>query len=267
MGRQTIRALPLAVLAGLLAAGVGGCAPGGNGQQSVPRQGQVSYQGYAGTAIVSGDGRTVIVGLYPAGTCTATIIPVARENATRVALFLEHVPRASAPATPCPQDQAVVNAHSIRLASPLGHRKLVNGATDRAIAWITARLVLRPDVLRYGYRFSGLIPSGDDIPQSSGPAGCLQTYISRESQLVIGQSAGRLRVPGPGQGGWVPIKVRGQPGAAGRNVITWRENGLDDYIYVSTSPNTIQLLSTQQLIAMADSAPSYNLVPLPVPSR
>jgi hypothetical protein len=47
-------------------------------------------------------------------------------------------------------------------------------------------------------------------------------------------------------------------GYAGRNVITWREDGLTDYILMigDQSPqNMPQLLTTRQLIAIADSAP------------
>ena len=70
---------------------------------------------------------------------------------------------------------------------------------------------------------------------------------------MIEQSAGRLQVLGPGPAGWTAIRVRGLPGRATRNLITWRENGLTDLIMVA-SPQWPQVLTTTQLVAMADSA-------------
>jgi len=85
--------------------------------------------------------------------------------------------------------------------------------------------------------------------------GCTQDYAapSGENELVIKQSAGRLLLPGPGPGGWTAIRVRGLPGRATRNLITWREDGLTDLIMVA-SPQWPQVLTTAQLVAIADSA-------------
>jgi hypothetical protein len=261
--------LTCALSAWLLTVACAGCATASGSQAVGPPGDHVSYQGYGRPAIVSVDGRTVTVGGFAAGTCGITVRAVARENATRVALFLE----SSVPANPpsCPNAMAsVVTAQDIRLTEPLGSRKLTDGATGRAIEWISARLVLMPTALPPGYPLSELIPAGTlRLTLSQTPAGCVQLYTSRTNpdELVIGQSTGNVQLGGSGQGAWVRIQVRGHPGMAARNVITWRENGLTNYISVETAANSAepQVLSTQQLIAIADSAPAYNTAPLPVP--
>lgn len=235
----------LAVLAGLLLAASAGCTAGGH----------VSYSGYSGKAVVSGDGRTITIGLYSGYGCPAKITPVARQTSAHVALYLEYDTPPNPP--PCPPAQStLVQWHNLKLATSLGHRSLVDGATGKAIAWISARLVLRPTVLPPGYQFSRLVPYGE--PNVAGPAGCLQSYISGTSGLTIGQSAGGTDLE-TAPGHWTRIRVRGQPGLAGRGVITWRENGLNDYI--------VGMLSTRRLIMIANGAQTYGLVPLPSPGR
>ncbi len=211
-----MRGVALAAIAGCLGAVSAGYAMVGRGAGGPV----VSYQGYGGTAIVSADGRTVTVGEFGTS-CPATVRAVARESTTRVALLLRFVTPANPP--PCPQAAAaMVPAQQIRLRAPLGGRKLVDGATGTATAWSSA-------VLR-----------GRTLP----------------TELVIMQSAGR-QVPGPGRGGWTPIRVRGHPGRAARNLITWRENELTDSITIGAqnAQDSPQLLTTRQLIAIANSAP------------
>jgi len=239
----------LAVL-GCIAAISSGC--GGAGDQVV------SYQGYGGTAIVSADGRTITVGQFGAS-CPAKVKAVARESDTRVALFLQF----STPRNPpsCMNAAAaIIPTQKVRLRAPLGSRELVDGRTGRATAWITARLILRPAHLPTGYRLAELIPAVDlSRAQSPGPAGCTQFYGSpnKASELEIIQTAGTLRQPGIARAGGTAIRVRGHPGHATRNMITWREHGLTDYILIGVQnpQDSPQLLSTQQLIAVADSAP------------
>ena len=243
----------LAVL-GCIAALSSGCgAVGGTGGQVV------SYQGYGGTAIVSTGGRTITVGQFGSGSCGATVKAVARESATRVALFLRFSTPRNPP--PCPNTAASrITSQKIRLRAPLGSRKIVDGRNGRATAWISARLVLRPTRLPRGYRLTKLIPAADLAPaQSPGPAGCTQYYQSpnKASWLEIIQTAGKLPQSETPPGGGPPIRVRGHPGHASRNVITWREDGLTDYILigVTTPQDSPHLLTTQQLIAIAESAP------------
>ena len=158
-------------------------------------------------------------------------------------------------------------AQDIRLAQPLGNRKLINGATGHQTAWISAKFVLRPAVLPAGYRLSMFEPAAHWAGTgSSGPAGTYQLYGSPHTKLIIDQSAGgSVHGPGPGPGGWTPIRVRGQPGRAAHNLITWRENGLTDFIVVEGNDGSErpQLMRTRQLVAIADSAPAQNAGPLP----
>ncbi len=82
-------------------------------------------------------------------------------------------------------------------------------------------------------RLAELIPAADLAPaQSPGPPVCTQFYRSpnKASVLEIIQTAGRLRRSETPPDGGPPIRVRGHPGHASRNVITWREDGLTDYI-------------------------------------
>jgi hypothetical protein len=186
--------------------------------------------------------------------CFGTTKAVARETATHVELWLRDIVPARHGV--CNMMMAIVDSQAIRLKAPLGNRTLVDGATGQAVAWISARLVLRPTIIPAGYRLRDLAPVVDfSHPESSGPAGCTQDYAapSGENMLVIEQSAGRLLVPGPGPAGWTAIRVHGMPGRATRNLITWRENGLTDLIMVA-SPQWPQMLTTTQLVAMADNA-------------
>ncbi|MDR2987233.1 MAG: hypothetical protein LBV34_20585 [Nocardiopsaceae bacterium] len=224
----------------------------------------VSYQGYRGTAIVSKDGRTITVGEFGSASCGATVRAVARESASRVALLV----RSSTPRqTPsfCKYGVApvITTSQNSRLHTPLGSRTLVDGRTGRATAWISARLVLRPTRVPLGYRLANrIIPAADlTRAQSAGPAGCTQFYRSpkKSNELAIIQTAGKLpRSVTPQVIGGHPIRVRGHAGRASRNVITWREDGLTDYILIfgDQSPQDLpQLLTTQQLIGIAESAP------------
>jgi hypothetical protein len=51
----------------------------------------VTYQGYAGTAIISADGRTLVVGPYGLD-CGSRVTVVALEGVAKVALFLQYTP-------------------------------------------------------------------------------------------------------------------------------------------------------------------------------
>jgi hypothetical protein len=61
----------------------------------------------------------------------------------------------------------------------------------------------------------------------------------------------------PGSGPLTPILVRGHGGLPTVNAITWREHGLSVLfpVYSVSSPPARVVLSTRQLIAIADSAP------------
>ncbi len=220
----------------------------------------MSYQGYGGTAVVSADGQTILVGPYMSGGCVAAVTAVARQSTTKIALFLQAVTKPGG----CQNgmnEAGLVPAQDIRLAQPLASRKLVDGATGGVIAWLSARLMLRPTALPAGYPPTGVAPAVTwPRAGSSEPAGIYQFYSLPHGAdpLEIAQSAGSPQVPGPGPGGWITIRVRGQSGCATRNVITWRENGLTDFIVVGglDGPDEPQLLTTRQLIAIADSAPA-----------
>jgi hypothetical protein len=240
----------MAVLAALvcIAAACAGCGVFSSGQS-------LSFRGYGGTAVVSIDGRTVTVGPY-LNACPAKISVVARESGTRVALLLRYVTPDNPPN--CGQVAVGLGSQSVRLHAPLGSRKLVDGRSGRELEWISARRVLRPKAVPE-LRLSQLIPAAYfSSPQRPGPAGCAQFYSRRSNRfyLFIVQSAGGFQapLPKPGKVGWTSIRVRGHRGRAERNLITWREDGLDNYMLAGQGPQGPQLLSTQQLIAIADSS-------------
>ena len=143
----------------------------------------------------------------------------------------------------------------------------MDGVTGREIAWISGRFVLRPAALPAAYRLTEVVPQASlvDSPRT-GPAGAVQLFRSpgTAAELEIAQSAGNVPIPGPGPGGWISIRIRGHAGLATRNLITWRENGLTDVISVLNGRDDLQVLTTGQLLAIADSAPDYNTQPLPV---
>jgi hypothetical protein len=237
----------IAIVGGLAAVCAGWPVPGGSGS--------VSRQGYSGSAIVSADGRTLTVGPY-ALSCPATVTVVGRESVGRVALFVQYLTPENPPACPPGSGTAALRAEqTVRLRAPLGRRRLVDGATGSPTPWISARFVLRPAGLPPGYRLSEMRP-WLNLTSRSLPA-CVQFFQASGDPdvLEIIQSAGRAPVLG-GAGDWTKIRVRGHPGRASRNLITWRENGLMDYVLIGEqSPAGPQVLSTRQLVAIADSAP------------
>jgi hypothetical protein len=143
----------------------------------------------------------------------------------------------------------------VRLAAPLGKRKLVNGATGERVPQFDARLLLRPGILPPGYRLR------QAIPRLTGPEGHaiaqVQLWYSppaeRADWLVITESPESPLVLPPWQsqpqhGRWTRTRLRRVQGWAAPGVIAWRQRGL---IY-SISADTP--LTTAQLIAIADSA-------------
>jgi len=182
---------------------------------------------------------TITVGRYPASTRCNAIFPVARESKTRVSLFLKDVTpwhgHSCGGYVTAPTDTGLMSvaAFSIRLRGPLGTRKLVDGATGQAIPWISARLVLR--LPGASYQLKSIEPTGYLSGAREVEAGVTQYYAAQlhgATGLFIVQSAGSVHMPGPGPGGWFPIRVRGHPGRATSNLITWRENGLIDYMQI-----------------------------------
>ncbi|SRR6266567_468424 len=158
----------LAVL-GCIAAPSSGCGAVGGTRGQV-----VSYQRYGGTAIVSTDGRPITVGQFGAS-CPAKVKAVARESATRVALFL----RFSTPRNPpscMPGAASIIPSQTIRLRAPLGSRKLVDGRNGRATAWISARLVLRPARLPRGSPRRADPGGGPGSGAKPGPA-CMHAVL------------------------------------------------------------------------------------------
>jgi hypothetical protein len=161
---------------------------------------------------------------------------------------------------------ALVEERNVRLSRPLGRRKLVDGATGQPTAWISARFVLRLTALPAGYRLTDLSPATEGaMPQNLGPPGASEIFRPphAEPELDIEQSAGIIVGLGPGPGGWSPVEVRGHPGQATRNLITWQEHGLYDSIEIGGTDKP-QILGTKQLIAIADAALTYDHEPLPV---
>lgn len=244
-----------AAAAGLLIAAAAGCGSSGSG-------GTVSWGEVWGPAVVSADGRVLTVAGYASGCGTASTL-VARQSLAQVALWVRDVVVSSC--MPGAGAQAVPPPLQVRLAAPLGKRKLADGATGHPVPQFSARLLLRPGVLPPGYRLRGVVPL---LTGTEGhPVVRVQLWYypqpGKAGQLVITESPDSPFVPRPWQsppepwqspgkqGQWTRIRVRGVPGWAAPSVISWRQSGL---IY-SISADPPLPLTTAQLIAIADSAP------------
>jgi hypothetical protein len=215
--------------------------------------GQLAYSvRYHGPVLVSADGRTITVGGYPAP-CFGTVQPVARETAQRVEVWLRYVaPRQHGV---CNKDLGVILARQIQLPQPVGHRELVSGANGPALAVFGAGGMLHPTVPA-GYRLQYVSPvlSGF-VADPRAQAGCTQFYSSATAALTIVQSRGRLGLPLTGGQHAVAISVRGHRGEATVNAITWPEHGQHVLITVTPDSGAGQVLTTQQLIALAGHLP------------
>jgi hypothetical protein len=86
----------------------------------------------------------------------AAVTVVARQSTAKVALFFQAVPKPGGCPPPYENEAGVVPAQAIRLAEPLGSRKLVNVATGAVSAWLSARLMLRLAALSADYRLTRL---------------------------------------------------------------------------------------------------------------
>jgi hypothetical protein len=230
-----------------LAAGCGQAA-GGHGSG-----GEVIYSArYQGPVLVSADGRTITVGGYPAP-CFGTVQPVAKETGQRVQVWLRYVaPRRHGV---CNKDMGLILARQIRLPAPVGHRELVSGANGPALAVFSTRDMLHP-VLPAGYRLQYVSPVvGIGLASPQQPAGCTQVFSSATATLTIVQSRGHLALPLTGGRHPVAISVRGHRGEATVNAITWSEHGQQVLITVVPGSGAGQVLTTQQLIALAGHLP------------
>jgi hypothetical protein len=246
--------------AGLLVAAVVGCGGGG------PLGGGSSMQGEDGPAVVSTDGRVLTVP-EDYGQCGTVPTLVAQQGTDEVALWVrEDVP--GSVTIGCDRGSLPLR---VRLAAPLGNRKLVDGATGRRLAQFSARLLLRPRVLPPGYRLWQVWPRWY-VPSDGHAVVYVRLIYSRQTRayqedfghLTIAENPDTPFVPGPWHPGvfpsdppgtWTPIRVRGVPGWAARGSIAWRQHGLLYMVSIdSGAPPLPALLSTAQLIAIADSA-------------
>jgi hypothetical protein len=238
-----------AVIAGLLAATIAGCSfgppPWGGG-------------GEGGPVVVSTDGRVLATaGNY--SSCGTESTLVASESPTEVALSVRltvvstvevYCERGSPPLT-------------VRLAAPLGSRKLVDAATGQPLPQFSARLLLQPTVLPPGYR------PWQVEPVLAGPVAGGKVWYSRltgadqpgDGQFYITEYPDRPFVPGPWQsprptgeeGPWTRISVRGVQGWAEKGIIAWRQGGLD-YSMGQLLKDGRLSFTVAQLVAIADSA-------------
>lgn len=242
------------LLAGVTAGPVLGLAAGCGQAAGAPGPGggQVAYSvRYDGPALVSADGRTITVGGFSAP-CFGTVRPVAVETAQRVEVWLRYV--ASRRHGVCNKDLAIILAREVRLPAPVGHRELVSGASGHPLPVFGAQNALRPAVPP-GYKLQYVSPVVSGFaPGSPAQAGCTQFYLSSTAVLTIVQAQRRLVLPLASGQRAVAIEVRGHRGQATVNAITWREHGR--YVLITVSPNgpPRPVMSTRQLIALADSA-------------
>lgn len=223
---------------------------GSQAQDAHSSAGSIIYRGYSGTAIVSSDAETLIVGPYGLS-CSATVSVVARESAAAVALFLQYRVPAKSPRCPAGAGSMQLKAEqSLHLRSPLDSRILVDGATMSPIASLSGRLILHPTSLPAGYRLREFRPWLNHQPVAAS----VQIYASGNDPDVLEfvQYAGPL-VLSPGPGGWTDVRVRGFTGRASGGRVSWTENGLTNYL-ISNGEGATHSLSVTQLVAIADTA-------------
>jgi hypothetical protein len=235
----------VAVAAGCALTGLSGC---GATQSTV---GAVSWQGEQGPAVVSAGGRVLTV---PGATrfCGGAATLVARQGVTQVALWVRDVAMDDAPGA-C--SLAMSPPPQVRLAAPLGTRKLVNGATGEPIPRFTAPLLLSA----YQLWQVDAQPAG---PSDHAVPGVQLTYThyGQAGDLVVTMYHDSPFVPWPWQPGagehLTRIRVRGVPGWASDFMIGWRQQGLVSTVDIQPPTEAGgPLLSTAELIAIADSAP------------
>lgn len=225
-------------------------AAGSQAQRAPSSAGSTTFRGYNGTAIVSSDGETLIVGPYGLS-CSAAVSVVARESATTVALFLQY--RTSSKLSRCPAGEGSMQLkaeQSLHLRSPLRSRRLVDGETMSPIASFSGRLILKLTRVPVGYRLRELRPWLNHQPVAAS----VQIYATGDDPdaLELVQYTGPLAL-GPGPGGWTAIRVRGFTGRASGGRVSWEENGLTNYL-ISNGQGATQALSVPQLVEIADTA-------------
>jgi hypothetical protein len=197
-----------AAAAGLLIAAASGCgfADYGDYGRSVGSGGSVVSGGTAfwgevwGPAVVSADGRVLTVAGYYAGCGTASTL-VARQSPARVALWVRDVVVRSVAPGACAQ--APSPPLQVRLAAPLGKRKLVDGTSGQPVLQLSARLLL-PRVLPPGYRLQEV------VPLVTGPEGHPVVTISLYYYRQIG-GAGELDITESSDGPFVPRPWQSPP--------------------------------------------------------
>jgi hypothetical protein len=249
---RLVQGVATCALAGSLLAAAAGCGQASGGPSSHDQA--VSLVGYKGPVVVSADGRTITVGGFPYP-CFGTVQPVARETAGQVRLWLRYV----APSKPgvCDKDVALVITRTIHLKHPVGSRTVVDGASRHRLASFDGHRTLRLTKVPAGYHFQYISPvvlAGGPLLGPAEQSGCSQLYSSGKVALTIVQASSHLRLTLPQGRHPVAITVLGHAGQATTNEITWREHGLSVLILVNATGSARQVMTTRQLIALADSA-------------
>lgn len=219
---------------------------------------KVRYSGYDGAVLVSTDGRTLTVGGFGAP-CFGSVAAEAQQDARRVAVRLRYtIPSKHGP---CAAAMGMVPGIDVHLDAPLGTRALVDAEDGRVLPRFDAGRMLHPRRLPVGYAFDSVaVPL---IQHSAAgewaQAGCIQFYRSRGGGVFfLSQMIGPLAGPAVERGGRTSVQVRGHPGQADADSVTWSEDGQTMRLVIDAlaySPSAGERdLTVEDLIALADGA-------------
>jgi len=217
----------------------------------------VDSESIDGGALVSSDGRTVsVMGVLA---CDWTAWLTAAEQPARVVITLQ----TAHPGTPSCSGMPGFAVYHAMLRAPLGHRELMDGATDKPVPYFDSRRLLRPGYLPPGYGFRY------DAPDASGLLGyeylavprntevsCSQLYSAGDADMLVITQASGGTLAWPPRIRPRPVIVRGHRALAIPGRISWSLN--DQTIVVAA---TDAALPMTELIAVADSLGLFRLDP------
>jgi len=217
----------------------------------IVRSGLNSTESIDGGALVSSDGRTVSV--MGVGACDwSNMHLTAAEQPGSVVLTLRY----TRPLQDTCSGMPGYAAYHTQLQAPLGHRRLVDGVTGKAVPYFDSRHLLRPAYLPLGYQFRYDAPSATGLlsyDYQAAPEGatvsCSQLYsrAGGPDLLVITQATGG-RLTWPTQVRPQPVIVHGHQALAIPGRLSWTQGG-QTIVVAATDPD----LPESELVSVAAS--------------
>jgi hypothetical protein len=213
----------------------------------------ITYDSVEGGALVSVDGRTISV-TGDGVLCDQVISLDAIETDLTVAIEL----RNAQPRKPECAGVTTYALYRVRLALPLGRRRLIDGVTGKPVPYLDVTAVRRPAYVPPGYVFRYDEPGTRAFPLYPYPAPTRHGRVSysevfsaraNDWLVITRQPAGPVRWPASFR--VRAVTVRGHRATAAAGAVTWTQDGWR----FTVNGDGVPPLPLGELLAIANSIP------------